>query len=241
MFAVIFEVRPRPDQRDAYLESAEALRPELERIDGFIDNIRYRSLTRDGWILSLSGWRDEKAAVQRRTQAHHHEMQERGRSEIFADYHLRVGEITNDTQIPTGFEIVEQRFDETRAGEGTAVTLITASRPTEWRKTTNPADCSQFLGLDPYADGLLDWDVLEAVLTPGDLILLQSWRTAAAAEAFEFTTDLPKDGRLRRIRVVRDYGMFDRREAPQYYPEVERSEAGAAIGIRSAPARLNNP
>ena len=28
--------------------------------------------------------------------------------------------------------------------------------------------------------------------------------------------------RLRRVRVVRDYGMFDRREAPQYYPAVER-------------------
>ena len=39
------------------------LRPEIERIDGFIDNIRYRSLTREGWILSLSGWRDEKALV----------------------------------------------------------------------------------------------------------------------------------------------------------------------------------
>jgi hypothetical protein len=31
------------------------------------------------------------------------------------------------------------------------------------------------------------------------------------------------DHRLRRIRVVRDYGMFDRREAPQYYPEATRT------------------
>jgi hypothetical protein len=27
--------------------------------------------------------------------------------------------------------------------------------------------------------------------------------------------------RLRRVRVVRDYGMYDRRENPQYYPEAE--------------------
>jgi hypothetical protein len=33
------------------------------------------------------------------------------------------------------------------------------------------------------------------------------------------------DARLRRIRVIRDYGMFDRREAPQYYPEVASTEA----------------
>jgi hypothetical protein len=30
---------------------------------------------------------------------------------------------------------------------------------------------------------------------------------------------LPEGTRLRRVRIARDYGMFDRREAPQYYPE----------------------
>lgn len=225
MFAVIFEVRPRPGQWEAYLENAETLRPELERIDGFIDNIRYKSLNREGWILSLSNWRDEKAAVQWRTQVHHHEAEVLGRSQLLADYHLRVGEIVNDTRIPTGYVLEEQRFDETKAGDGTAVTLTDAKRPNEWKETVNPADCSQFLGLDPYADGLLDWDVFEALITPGDLVLLQSWRTAAAARAFELTTELPTDARLRQVRVIRDYGMFDRREAPQYYPEAERTEA----------------
>jgi len=57
------------------------MRPELERVDGFVDNIRYRSLTREGWILSLSGWRDEKAEVRWRTQMRHHEVQDKGRSE----------------------------------------------------------------------------------------------------------------------------------------------------------------
>jgi heme-degrading monooxygenase HmoA len=225
MFAVIFEARPRPGQWDAYLDNAARLRSDLEQVDGFIDNIRYRSLTREGWILSLSDWRDEKSLVRWRTDALHHEVEERGRSAILAEYHLRVGEITNDSRIPAGHELVEQRLDETRVGEGTALTLIDARRPTEWNETSNPADCSQFLGLDPYADGLLDWDVLEAVLTPGDLILLQSWRTGAAAEAFELTTELPPGARLRRVRVVRDYGMFDRREAPEHFPEVAPSQA----------------
>jgi heme-degrading monooxygenase HmoA len=225
MFAVIFEARPRPGQWDAYLDHAARLRPDLEQVDGFIDNIRYRSLTREGWILSLSDWRDEKSLVRWRTDARHHEVEERGRSAILAEYHLRVGEITNDTRIPAGHELVEQRLDETGVGEGTALTLIEARRPAEWNTTSNPADCSQFLGLDPYADGLLDWDVLEAVLSPGHLILVQTWRTGAAAEAFELTTDLPHDARLRRVRVVRDYGMFDRREAPEYFPEVAPIEA----------------
>src|SRR5947199_1974909 len=89
-------VHPKPDQWDAYLGYAKMLRPELERIDGFVDNIRYKSLTRDGWVLSLSNWRDEKAVVRWRTTVRHHEVQEKGRAEVFLDYHLRVGQLTHD-------------------------------------------------------------------------------------------------------------------------------------------------
>jgi hypothetical protein len=35
---------------------------------------------------------------------------------------------------------------------------------------------------------------------------------------------LPDGARLRRVRVVRDYGMFDRREAPQFYPDAPGRE-----------------
>jgi hypothetical protein len=28
------------------------------------------------------------------------------------------------------------------------------------------------------------------------------------------------------VRVIRNYGMFDRREAPQYYPEARSQRAG---------------
>jgi hypothetical protein len=157
----------------------------------------------------------------------HHMVQEKGRSEILLDYHLRVGQITQDTRIPEGQVLAEQRLDETEVGEGTTITLIDAKRPAQWTETSNPADCSEYLGLDPYAAGMIGWDVFDAVLTPGDLILLLSWRTKDDAESFENTADLPNGGRLRRVRVVRDYGMFDRREAPQYYPEVTRSGTGA--------------
>ena len=38
----------RPVQWDAYLGYAKLLQPEREQIDGFIDNVRYRSLARAG-------------------------------------------------------------------------------------------------------------------------------------------------------------------------------------------------
>lgn len=224
MFSVMFEVRPRPGKWDEYLGSAEMLRPELEKVDGFIDNVRYKSLLRDGWILSLSGWRDEKSVVRWRTTERHHDVQEKGRSEILADYHLRVGQITEDTEVPDGCQILEQRLDETEVGEK-AITLITAKRPAQFQATTNPDDCAEFLGLNPYADGLVSYDVFEAVFTPGDLILLCAWRDMAAADSFTTAVPgpTPEGGRLRTVRIVRDYGMFDRREAPQYYPDVGKA------------------
>jgi heme-degrading monooxygenase HmoA len=220
MFSVLFEVYPKTEKWDDYLGYAKSLRPELARIDGFVDNIRYRSLTREGWILSLSGWRDEKALVRWRTQAMHHGMQEKGRFEVLRDYHLRVGQITQDTRLPEGQILAEQRLDETEVGGGTTVTLIDARRPPELVKTAPPEQVAQWLGLEIGAAGLVSWDVFDAVLPPGEIILLLSWKDRVAAEAFEATAKLPADSRLRRVRVVRDYSMRDRREAPQYYPEV---------------------
>ncbi len=56
MFCVIFEVHPWPERLDDYLQYAAMLRPELVRVDGFVDNVRYRSRRREGWVLSLSTW-----------------------------------------------------------------------------------------------------------------------------------------------------------------------------------------
>lgn len=219
MFSVIFEVNPHGEQWDAYLGLAKMLRPELENIDGFIDNIRYRSLTRPGWILSLSGWRDEKALVRWRTRADHHDVQVKGREKVLADYHLRVGQITADNHLPAGSVLTEQRLDVTEVGDGTTITL------------TNPLDrddeaigdhrdvaaLAARLGLIADASGLRSWDVFDAVLDPGNPILLQSWRESQSVAA-------PSDDHLRHrtVRVIRDYGMYDRRENPQYYPELHR-------------------
>jgi heme-degrading monooxygenase HmoA len=222
MFSVAFEVHPKSDQWDAYLGNAKRLRPELEQVDGFVDNIRYKSLTREGWILSLSGWRDEKSVVRWRTTMRHHLVQEKGRTEILLDYHLRVGQITADTRIPTGQALMEQRLDETEVGEGTTLTLLDAERPNS-SPILSPEEYARYLGLRAQAEGMLAWDVFDAVLTPGDLMLLISWRTERVAQAFENAVKMPSDGRFRRVRVVRDYGMFDRREAPQYYPDAVRA------------------
>ncbi len=224
MFSVLFEVQPKPEKWEDYLASAKMLRPELEQIDGFVDNIRYKSMQRDGWILSLSGWRDEKALVRWRTAQNHHLIQQRGRDDILESYHLRIGEIFGDNRLQPGMELLNQRSDETVVGEGTMTTIITATRPPG--HPSNVTACSQFLGLDIYSgEALVDWDVYEAVLTPGDLCLTLTWRDCNAVKYFEDGERmlLPDTHHIRHVRVVRDYTMLDRREAPQYYPAVSRA------------------
>lgn len=219
MFSVIFEVHPKSSQWPAYLALGKMLKPELEQIDGFIENVRYGSLTREDWLVSLSQWRDEKALVRWRTRANHHEVQQTGRDRIFGDYHLRIGQLTQDTSMPTGQELREQRLDETATGKATTVVMISASRSSDWVKASSAKDVAEWLGLDIRANGLVAWDVFDAVLTPGDIILLMSWRDKTAADQFQSGVILKEDARLRSVRIVRDYGMFDRREAPQFYPD----------------------
>src|SRR5690242_997883 len=100
MFAVVFEVHPGPGEKVEYLRLAKHLKPMLESIEGFIDNERFESKRRHGWVLSLSSWRDEKSLVRWRSHEEHHRVQERGRFGVFSDYHLRVCEVIADTQFP---------------------------------------------------------------------------------------------------------------------------------------------
>jgi heme-degrading monooxygenase HmoA len=96
MIAVIFEVWPRPERRQEYLDIAADLRGQLERIDGFISVERFESLSEPGKLLSLSFWRDEAAVRAWRNLAVHRAAQRRGRAGIFADYRLRVAGMIRD-------------------------------------------------------------------------------------------------------------------------------------------------
>src|SRR5688572_14349365 len=96
MIAVIFEVAPAPGQMTAYLDTAAALRPSLQDIDGFISIERFQSLSDPGRILSLSFWRDEAAVRQWRNLPPHRAAQSAGRESIFTDYRLRVAAVMRD-------------------------------------------------------------------------------------------------------------------------------------------------
>jgi len=96
MIAVIFEVVPHPDRKDAYLDAAQRLKPLLAGIDGFISIERFQSLTDPAKLVSLSYWRDEEAVRQWRNVEAHRHIQQQGRESIFADYRLRVAAVIRD-------------------------------------------------------------------------------------------------------------------------------------------------
>ena len=217
MFAVIFEVQPKPDRWQHYLDLAKLLRPELEQIDGFVDNERFASQRTSGRLLSLSTWRDEKALVRWRTLAVHHEAQRQGRCEIFADYHLRVGEITADTHLPPGHDLRPTRFDVTEVGQARVVAIAELAAP-------DPSGRAAFIPPSiGQSDGLVDVECFESITTPGKLLWLAAWRDETALAAWRSRRQPPTAAgavRQRAVRIIRDYGLADRREAPQYYPPV---------------------
>ena len=96
MLAVIFEVIPADGKKQSYLDTAAALRPLLEKIEGFISIERFQSLTDSGKILSLSFFENEEAIAKWRNLEAHRKVQARGRSEIFSDYRLRIAHVLRD-------------------------------------------------------------------------------------------------------------------------------------------------
>jgi len=96
MIAVIFEVFPAEGKVEEYLDIAAELRPQLEKIDGFISIERFSSLVEEGKVLSFSFWRDEQAIEEWRNLESHRYAQEKGRGGVFSNYRLRVADVSRD-------------------------------------------------------------------------------------------------------------------------------------------------
>lgn len=117
-----------------------------------------------------------------------------------------------------------QRYDATEVGAAQVVTL-TKVTPAAAIESSEPSRLAEILGLSLHDAGVVDHDVLASIYTPGKLALLVSWTDADASTRWMPRTDRDTTAlRHRIVRVVRDYGRFDRREAPQYYPDAPGRE-----------------
>jgi len=96
MIAVIFEAFPAEGKWEDYFDLAASLRPELNKIDGFISIERFQSVTNPQKVLSLSFWKDEESIQQWRNVEMHRMAQQVGRASIFENYRLRIANVQRD-------------------------------------------------------------------------------------------------------------------------------------------------
>ncbi|WP_420549315.1 antibiotic biosynthesis monooxygenase family protein [Curvivirga sp.] len=96
MIAVIFEVHPKSERKQEYLDIAAILKEELVKVEGFISVERFQSLTNPDKILSLSFFENETAVKKWRELKSHRAAQQSGRNGIFEDYRLRVASVIRD-------------------------------------------------------------------------------------------------------------------------------------------------
>ncbi|WP_296428056.1 antibiotic biosynthesis monooxygenase [Yoonia sp.] len=92
MHALFFEVRPHPGHLEHYFEHVALLRPVLARHTGLAFLDRYAALDDDGLLLSHQLWESEEDIIAWRADATHRKSQSAGRRVHFADYRIRVGE-----------------------------------------------------------------------------------------------------------------------------------------------------
>jgi heme-degrading monooxygenase HmoA len=223
MFAVIFDVYPKPERYDDYLALAGMLRPDLEGIDGFLSVERFAARGRPGWILSLSLWRDEAALVRWRTHGRHREAQFLGRREIFQDYRLRVGRVVADAISGQAAQRPNQRVADDRYAHRPAAIALLEVEP----EGKAQIDLAALTGVGVEGlDGFLGSDQFDSIYVQGKVLSRSSWREETAARAWQarvlehvasraLTAGPTMRARLRVVAIERDYGMFERAQAPQ--------------------------
>lgn len=186
MLALFFEVRSKPGHESHYLARAAALRPILETQSGLLFIDRYRSLARPDVILSHSLWRDEDAITGWRTQSQHRAAQAAGREVHFGDYRIRIAAV--EEAWPTD-------SPERRKALDAGVHVVAAVSREE--QTFDHGET--FASLNNAST----WLTL-----CGDLTGEQGRELIARAK-----THAPVDN-LKLCSIVRDYGMFERDQAP---------------------------
>lgn len=210
MIGLFFEVQTKPGHRDQYLDLAASLKPDLEAMGGCLFIDRFRSLSRENLLLSHQIWQDEGALTAWRAHARHHDVQAIGRAKVFSDYRIRVAQVIHEAKPGQAVWRPERRTPYNDPARRKPTYILTAESKhsalpaeTEWR-------CEAFASVyrDEHFAHLIDLPDEQAGVEFGPRLFAD-----------------PTVQYFRVFEVMRDYGMFERAEAPQYYPPVQRASA----------------
>jgi heme-degrading monooxygenase HmoA len=200
MIGLFFEVQTKPGHREQYLDLAASLKPDLEAIGGcrFIE--RFASLTRENLLLSYQIWQDEGALTAWRAHAHHHNVQTLGREQVFSDYRIRVAQVVHEKRPGQPAWQPERRtpYNDPARRKPTYVLAAESKQATLAVETR-----------DAFASVYRDGHFAHLVDLPDEQVGVEYGSRLFADKTVEY---------FRVFEVMRDYGMFERAEAPQYYP-----------------------
>ena len=207
MIALFFEVQTRPGHRDQYLDLAASLKPDLAAMGGCLFIDRFSSLTRKDLLLSYQIWQDEAAMTAWRVHGYHHEVQTIGREKVFSDYRIRIAQVIHEERPDKPLWQPERRtpYNDPARRPSTFV-LVAESKHAELPVATEGhRDSFKSVYRDGYFAHLIDVPDQQSGVELGQRLMMD-----------------PTMEYFRIVEVMRDYGMYDRAEAPQYYPPVER-------------------
>lgn len=184
MHLLLFEVTPGQNRMNEYLDIASRLKVELERSGGCQFLERFRRLDDPDRLLSFQLWESEKAITDWRNNKTHKEVQDHGRSGMFDDYRLRVARI-----LPEG-EALDHDLQRT---------VAVFQSPLPYFKETPPPGCRSHSFASVYRQGRY-----AHLIEPGDAPLDDLKEFCRINHGDDCHVGL----------VTRDYGMFERSEAP---------------------------
>jgi heme-degrading monooxygenase HmoA len=214
MISQFFEVQIKEGLTNRYLDLAASLKPALVAMGGCLFIDRFKSLTRQNLLLSYQIWQDEGSMIAWRVDAGHHRVQEIGRAEVFSDYRIRIAQVIHEARPDKPIWQPERRtpYNDPARRPPTYV-IATESKNAQLPVTTQ-------------------WrsEAFESVYRHGcfaHLVDLPDYKSG-----LEFGAKLFADASTEYFRifeVMRDYGMFDRTEAPQFYPPINSGSAQEVV------------
>ncbi len=189
MLALFFEVKPKPGHLDHYFRHVGMLKPVLEKHTGLIWIDRFNSLLREGVLLSHQLWEDEAAIIRWREDQHHKGSQTAGREKHFADYRIRIIEVAQ--RIAAGVPVEDYQ--------------LTASATGGWMVASH--------GKGGAVEGA--GERFKSVNFDDRFVTIaQAGSEADAAAQLKSWSAHPQLAWAISGRIIRDYGMFERAQAP---------------------------
>ena len=208
MISQFFEIQIAPGQERQYLDLAASLKPKLDAMGGCLFLDRYRSLRRENVLLSYQVWQDEGALTAWRVNPAHHAVQVTGREKVFADYRIRIAQVIHEAR-PQQPAWRPERLTPYNDPVRRPPTYVLASESKNAElpaKTTWPRDGYTSVYREGYFAHVIDLPDVQSGLEFGPGLFAD-----------------PTTEHFRIFEVIRDYGMYDRAEAPQYYPAINRN------------------